>query len=426
AALATRTRFAHRAVAVAAHDDDLLAALDALADARTDPSVVTATAAAGTLAFLFSGQGSQRPRMGHDLYRTDPVYRAALDEVAAAFDPHLDRPLLSVLHADPDGPDAELIHHTSWTQPTLFALQVALYRTVVAHGVTPAHLIGHSLGEITAAHVAGVLTLADAARLVATRARLLGSLPAGGGMLTVHADEATTRALLDETRRGAHGGGAASDGLGDVDIAAVNSPTNTVLAGPTRALDVLATAADARGLRTRRLTVSHAFHSPLTEPILEEFHAAAAAVSYQSPTIPIISNVTGAPASPAELASPRYWTDHLRRTVRFTTGIATLAGLGVSTYLELGPDATLTTLTTQTLGRTSTADPVDGTARSTEFGAATSTDAVHTIATLRRSRPATATLPAALAALQVHGHLPAAGARPDPDAGSDVRADEGG
>ncbi|CAO5162700.1 Polyketide synthase GfsD [Frankia sp. AiPs1] len=426
AALATRTTFTHRAVALATEPDELLAALDRLADGRADARVITATATGGPLAFLFSGQGSQRPRMGEGLHATHPVYRAALDEVAAALDPHLDRPLLSVLHADPDGPDADLIHHTRWTQPTLFALQVALYRTVVSHGVTPAYLIGHSLGEITAAHVAGVLSLPDAARLVATRARLLGSLPAGGGMLTVHADESTTRELLGEVVRAGHStpadngarpsgpadigpadAGPADAGLRDVDVAAVNSPDNTVLAGPVGALDLLAEAATVRGIRTRRLTVSHAFHSALTTPILADFHAAAAAVAYQAPTIPVISNVTGTLASADQLTSADYWTDHLRHAVRFADGVTALADLGVTTYLELGPDTSLTTLTTQTLAR----DASPGVSPDGAVGPASAADPARagapiTIPTLRRSLPATTTLAAALAALHVHGHTP--------------------
>ncbi|WP_285900607.1 SDR family NAD(P)-dependent oxidoreductase, partial [Frankia sp. R82] len=409
AALATRTVFARRAVALATDEDGLLTVLDALAHDRPAAGLVTgtATAAPGPLAFLLSGQGSQRPRMGHDLYTTHPVYTAALDEVATALDPHLDQPLLTVLHADPDSPDADLIHQTQWTQPTLFALQIALHRTLAFHGITPDHLIGHSLGEITAAHLAGVFTLPDAARLVATRARLLGSLPAGGSMLTIHADEATARTLLNDH--------ADLDGIDEVDIAALNSPTNTVLAGPRSTLDGLADAAAARGVRTRRLTVSHAFHSPLTEPVLDEFLATAASLSYQPPTIPIISNVTGALATAEQLTSPDYWVRHVREAVRFAAGVTALADLGVTTYLELGPDTTLTTLTTQTLqARTSGAHDTDTDADTRHSNARGAGAEATIIPTLRRNQAATVSLPTALATLHVHGHTPTGtGVAPD-------------
>ncbi|WP_242419929.1 type I polyketide synthase, partial [Frankia sp. CpI1-P] len=158
-ALATRTVFPHRAVALATTTPELLDRLDQLADSGSGPSVITGLAGTGKLAFAFSGQGSQYPRMGHALYTTHPVYRQALHDAADALDPHLDQPLLDILHADPDSPQASTIHHTAWTQPTLFALQTALYRLITSHGITPDYLIGHSLGEITAAHLAGILTL---------------------------------------------------------------------------------------------------------------------------------------------------------------------------------------------------------------------------------------------------------------------------
>ncbi|MCK9898057.1 acyltransferase domain-containing protein, partial [Frankia sp. AgB32] len=219
-------------------------------------------------------------------------------------------------HADPDSPDADLIHHTAWTQPTLFALQVALYRTVTWHGITPDHLIGHSLGEITAAHIADVFTLDDAARLVTTRAALLGSLPPGGGMLTLHTNEQTTRDLLTTL--------STTHDLSQVDLAALNSPTNTVLAGPTTTLTTIAAHATTQGIKTRHLTVSHAFHSPLTTPILNTFHTTAATLTYQPPTIPLISNLTGHLTTPEDLTNPDYWTRHIRHTVHYTTGITTL------------------------------------------------------------------------------------------------------
>jgi acyl transferase domain-containing protein/acyl carrier protein len=392
-ALATRTVFPHRAVALATNRSELLTSLDTLADGHTSRTAVTGhtPGSGGPMAFLFSGQGSQRPAMGRDLYNTHPIYRAALDEVADALNPHLDRPLLTVLHADPDTPDAALLNHTAWTQPALFALHTALHHTLAHHGLTPDHVAGHSIGEISAAHTAGILTLTDAATLVTTRARLLATLPPGGGMLTLHTDEHTTRQLLTDHPH--------LPGITHTDIAALNSPTNTVLAGPTTTLKTLAATAHERGIRTRHLTVSHAFHSPLTEPILAAFHATAATLTYHPPTTPIISAITGQATLPDQQPpsdqhlTPDYWTRHIRHTVHYALAAAALHQHGVTTYLELGPDTTLTTLTTQTL---------------TDIGTASgnSDRPAIVIPTLHPKHPATHTLHHALATLHTTGHTP--------------------
>ncbi|WP_328533854.1 SDR family NAD(P)-dependent oxidoreductase [Micromonospora zamorensis] len=329
-ALATaRHPFPHRAVVSGRRMPELLDGLDRLAEnVEPEPAEVHHT---GGTAFLFTGQGSQRPGMGRELYAADPDFAAALDEVCAHLDPHLDLPLRRVLFAE-DGDD---LHRTGYTQPALFALEVALYRLLERHGVRPDYLIGHSVGEIAAAHVSGLLTLPDAAALVAARARLMQALPPGGAMLSVQATEEEVRAGLV--------------GVPDVDVAAVNGQDAIVVSGDHDRLEDLRTSWQAQERKTRWLPVSHAFHSPLIEPMLDEFRRVVAGIEPGRPTTPIISNVTGQPASADELASPDYWVRHARAAVRFRDGVHALHERGVTTYVELGPDAVLSALVQRNL-----------------------------------------------------------------------------
>ncbi|RJQ92483.1 type I polyketide synthase, partial [Amycolatopsis panacis] len=319
----TRTAHEHRAVVLGDRTG-----LRALAEGAAAPDVVTGRATPGRLGFLFTGQGSQRPGMGRELYAAFPAFAAAYDEVCELL---------------PVGGDLD---ETGNAQPALFALEVALFRLLESWGVRPDFLVGHSIGELAAAHVAGVLSLEDAARLVEARARLMQALPAGGVMVAVEASADEVAPFLSGlgsvkgpfTDCGAVKGPFTADG--GVWLGAVNGPRSVVLSGtegPT--LDVARRLGDA-GCRTRRLAVSHAFHSGLMDPMLGEFGEVAGGLTYHEPSIPIVSTVELG----ADLTDPEYWVRQVRETVRFADAASALSAEGVTTFLELGPDAVLSAM----------------------------------------------------------------------------------
>uniref|UniRef100_UPI0038BD25D5 type I polyketide synthase n=1 Tax=Actinokineospora bangkokensis TaxID=1193682 RepID=UPI0038BD25D5 len=326
AALArSRTGLPLRAVVLGPGPDDLRAGLRALSEGGRAPGLTTGAAPAdpGPLAAVFAGQGAQRPGMGRDLHERHPVFAAALDEICAQFDLLLDHPLREAMFTG-----GERLDRTACTQAALFAHEVALWRLAESFGVRADYLIGHSIGELTAAHVAGVLTLPDACALIAARGRLMQALPEGGAMVAVEATEDELLPLLDGR-------------TGEVGIAAVNSPRSVVLSGDTDAVLEIAAAVAADGRKTRRLPVSHAFHSPRVDAMVADFARAAAEVRYHPPRLPVVSNVTGALVEPELLCSPQYWVSHVRRPVRFADGITHLIGRGVRRFVEVGPDAVL-------------------------------------------------------------------------------------
>ncbi|MFI6151922.1 type I polyketide synthase [Kitasatospora sp. NPDC051170] len=340
----TRPALEQRAVVLGADGDELLEGLAALAEGRPSPHVVLGSVRPeAKTAFLFTGQGAQRPGMGRDLHRRFPAFAAAWDEVTAHLDPLLGRPLAEVAFADAGTPEAELLNRTNWTQAALFAFELALFRLLEGFGVRPDVLIGHSIGELSAATAAGVLSLPDAASLVAARGRLMEALPAGGAMVAVQASEAEMLPVLAGQRE-------------HVAIAALNGPRTTVIAGTESAVLAIAAHWTELGRKTHRLKVSHAFHSPLMEPMLAEFRSVAERVTYHPPRIPVVSNVTGGPAGPDELRSADYWTRHVRLPVRFADGIRTVLGQQVDRFVEIGPDAVLSALVGQCLPEEQDAD----------------------------------------------------------------------
>ncbi|MDN0195762.1 type I polyketide synthase [Streptomyces sp. S.PNR 29] len=323
-----RTAFEHRAVLLAREPQDLTDGLARLADGTPGADLVRGTVTPGSLAFLFTGQGSQRPGMTAELYRSSSAYAAALDEVCAHLDPHLPVPLREVLFAAEGTAEAALLDRTEFTQPALFAVEVALFRFAEHCGLTPRLLLGHSVGELAAAHVAGVLSLTDACTLVAARGRLMQGRPATGAMVSLQATEEELAPFLGES----------------VAAAALNGPASTVLAGDEDAVLAVAAHWAAQGRKTKRLRVSHAFHSPHMDGMLAEFRGIAERLTFAAPRIPIVSNETGALLTEAEACSPEYWVRHARATVRFLDGVRLLEEQGATTLLELGPDGTLSSM----------------------------------------------------------------------------------
>jgi polyketide synthase 12 len=328
--LAARARLEHRAVVLGGTRDELLEGSAAVSMGEAVPNVVQGVAGGtgGRVAFLFTGQGAQRAGMGRELYDASPVFKDALDRLCAELDAQLGCSLLEVMFAEAGSPKAAFLDETMFTQAALFALEVSLFRTLEGWGVRPDCLLGHSIGELSAAFVAGVFSVADACKLVVARGRLMGALPPGGAMIAVQASEQEAlESLAGREER--------------VALAAVNGPAAVVLSGELDTLSELAETWRGLGRKVKRLQVSHAFHSPRMDPMLEGFAEVARTVAFHAPRIQILSNLSGEPVTAEEICSPDYWVRHVRETVRFADGVDWLAGQGVGSFLELGPDGVL-------------------------------------------------------------------------------------
>ncbi|MGO1056331.1 type I polyketide synthase [Crossiella sp. CA198] len=308
-----RAALSWRGVVLGADPAEFRSGLSALAGRDAAANMLLGEVRPGKLAFLFSGQGAQRPGMGQELYETFPAFAAAFDEVCAELDPELRTVIWS---------DAERLGQTEFTQPALFAVEVALFRLLESWGVRPDLLAGHSIGEVAAAHVAGILSLPHAARLITARGRLMQALPAGGVMVSVRAPLAEVEPLL----------------TGLAAVAAVNGPESVVLSGAEAEVLPIAGILAERGHKTKQLRVSHAFHSPLMDPMIEEFRAVVGELSFAQPRTPIVSTVDGDPAT------PEYWVRHVREAVRFADAVRGLAEQGATRFLEVGPDAVLSAM----------------------------------------------------------------------------------
>ncbi|MGH3167594.1 MAG: type I polyketide synthase, partial [Trebonia sp.] len=336
ALVTSRAALPCRAVVTGRTRRELLDGLAAIAGSGAAPNVVHGDPGpGGTTAFLFSGQGSQRPRMGAALYRRFPEFAAALDEVCGHLDRHLGVALRDIMFADPGTPAARLLDQTRYTQPALFAFHVAAGRLLESFALKPDYLLGHSIGELSAAHIAGILTLADAATLVAARARLMQAAPEGGVMIAVQASERVARDAIRD-----------HDNVG---IAAVNAPGSVVLSGQADAVLDIAERLRADGAKVKRLTVSHAFHSSQLAEAADQLGQVAAGLTYHPAAVPVISTLTGKPATRDDLASPGYWARQARHMVRFADGIASCHDTGTTEYLEIGPVPTLIQPTAETL-----------------------------------------------------------------------------
>ncbi|HEX5852241.1 MAG TPA: type I polyketide synthase [Solirubrobacteraceae bacterium] len=374
--LARRSLFEHRAVVLGGDVEQLAEGLAGFGSGLSGGGVVNGVAVAGPSAFLFTGQGAQWAGMGAELYRASPVFRGVFDEVCGLLDGGLGEGLREVVFDGHEG----LLDQTMFTQAALFAIEVGLFRLLEGLGVHPDFVIGHSIGELAAAHVAGVFSLRDACRLVLARGRLMGALPAGGAMVALQAsEEEVAESLIGLERR--------------IGLAAVNGPSSIVISGDEDAVEELAAMWRERGCKTRRLRVSHAFHSPRMDAMLDEFSRVAGEISYAEPQLTVISNVTGEPYGGEIGSSAEYWVRHVRATVRFQQGVRWLRDAGVARFLELGPDGVLTAAVQECL----TPDPAGGEVLDSSgapFGA---------VASMRRERPEVATLLRGLSELWVRG-----------------------
>jgi len=318
----SRSHFEHRLAIQASTIGELKNSLQSFAsNAETFSNVGHANPGAQPkIAFLFTGQGSQYPNMGRGFYETQPAFRAALDQCAQILESVLDHPLLNILFSA----ESDSIHQTAYTQPALFAFEYALAQMWLSWGIEPQAVLGHSVGEYVAACIAGVFSLEDGLRLIAERGRLMGALPQNGGMAAVFADAPHLASVLKPYQE-------------SISIAATNGPENTVISGESSTLQVVLDELTKLGISSKKLTVSHAFHSPLMDSILDEFESVARRIKFSAPRIALSSNLFGSILEPGQIPDAKYWRDHIRSEVKFSDGIQALANQNISTFIEIGP-----------------------------------------------------------------------------------------
>ncbi|WP_344866773.1 SDR family NAD(P)-dependent oxidoreductase [Planomonospora alba] len=345
-------------------------AAEARHEAVEEPPPPVPAGPAPRVAFLFPGNGAHRAGTGRELYAASEVFAGALDEVCAQLDRHLDRPLRPLMLAEAGTAEAALLEQTPFAQAAVFALEVALFRLLAAQGLTPDVLVGHSVGELAAAHVAGVLSLRDACALVAARGRLLRELPGRGAMIEVTATEEEITPWLTDR----------------VALAEVGGPRSVVLSGPEAAVLEVAGRLEREGRTVRRLGVRHGFQSPLVEPVLEEFRQAAGRAVFHAPKIPLVSGATGRTVTEGEAVTADHWVRQLRDTVRFGDGVRAAREQGATCFVELGPD-TVRAAAQETLAASGDAGP----------------DETVVVPVLNRTQPETYALATALARLRVQG-----------------------
>ncbi|MFS8098601.1 alpha/beta fold hydrolase [Lentzea alba] len=330
-----RSRFGKRLAVRAATLEDLSKRLAQYLDGEQSPGLCTGTVKPGVqpkIAFLFTGQGAQYTGMAKELYATEPGFRADLDHCDAVLHDHLGGSLLEIMF----GSDEELLTRTRYTQPALFATQYALARLWRRWGVRPAVVLGHSVGEYAAACAAGIFTVEDGLAVIAERARLMDALPSGGAMASVFA---SPEQVAEAIRGREH----------ELVVAAINGPRQVVLSGTEAALAEVSAQLEQDGVRVKRLAVSHAFHSPLLAPMLNDFEKYAAGINYQAPTTTLVSNVT-AEVVPDNMVDASYLREHALRPVRFADSVATAIGLGCQVLIEIGPSPHLIGMVQDHLG----------------------------------------------------------------------------